>query len=80
MILNKLNHKQVGERMTIGERIVQERNKLNLSQKALAEEIGIAQGLLSRIENDNKMPPIQLIYQMAKIFEITPSELFKGVN
>ena len=66
--------------MTIGERIVQERNKLNLSQKALAEEIGIAQGLLSPIENDNKMPPIQLIYQMAKIFEITPSELFKGVN
>lgn len=66
--------------MTIGERIVQERNRLELTQRELAEEIGIAQGLLSRIENDNKMPPIQLIYQMAKIFEITPSELFKGVN
>ena len=66
--------------MTIGERIAHERNKLNLSQREFAEEIGIAQGLLSRIESDNKMPPIQLIYQMTQIFGITPSELFEGVN
>lgn len=66
--------------MTIGEKIAQERNKLNLSQREFAEDIGIAQGLLSRIENDNKTPSLQLIYQMTQIFGITPSELFEGVN
>ncbi len=66
--------------MTIGERIAQERNKLNLSQRELANEIGIASGLLSRIENDNKAPSISILYQLTEIFSITLSELFEGVN
>ncbi|RUO23145.1 hypothetical protein CWE08_00375 [Aliidiomarina iranensis] len=42
--------------MTLGERLKQRRNELELSQPALAEKMGIEQSFLSKLENDRSLP------------------------
>lgn len=42
--------------MTLGERLKQRRNELDLSQPALAERMGIEQSFLSKLENDRSLP------------------------
>ncbi len=49
VILMEINHKDIGFR--IGER----RRKLNISQKDLAEQIGISSKYLSNIETARRM-------------------------
>ena len=43
--------------MTLGERVKQRREFFKLSQEQLAKQAGIAQGLLSRIENGHTPSP-----------------------
>lgn len=52
---------------SIGERILNLRKKQNLSQKELAEKVGITEASLSRYENNLREPKAEII---AKISEI----------
>lgn len=61
--------------MTFGERIVYFREKRGLSQKALAELIGITANRLYYYEKDKRQPDVALIKAIAKAHAITGDDL-----
>lgn len=60
---------------TIGQKISIERLSRKWTQAALADELGIAQSLLSDIENDKVSPKWDLITNIADKFEIPVNNL-----
>ena len=61
--------------MTFGERIVHFRKKLGLSQKELAEHIGITANCLYYYEKDKRQPTVELIREIANALSISGDEL-----
>lgn len=64
--------------MTLGERIYEYRNKINLSQEKLAEKIGVTRQTVSKWETDQSTPDFDKIGPLCDLFEITTDELIKG--
>jgi len=61
--------------MTIGETIHYLRLQQGLSQKALSKLCGISRNSISRYENDEVMPRMPQLNQIAKVFDMTAVEL-----
>lgn len=53
-----------------------ERAKLNITQKKLAEEIGVARQTIHSIENEKFNPSIELALRLAHFFKLPVDELF----
>lgn len=70
------NHAQEEMTMTIGKKIAQYRRKLNITQEALATQLGVSNQAVSKWEADTCCPDIQLLPKLADIFEVTLDELF----
>ena len=51
--------------MTIGENIKNIRKKANLSQKALAEKLGVSQQMIAQYEKGKRQPKIETIDKIA---------------
>lgn len=66
--------------MTLGERLLQYRNRINMSQEQLAEKIGVTRQTISKWETDQSTPDFNKIEPLCEIFHITPDELIKGEN
>lgn len=64
--------------MTLGERLFMYRNKVNMSQEKLAEEIGVTRQTISKWETDQSMPDFDKIEPLCEVFKITPDELIRG--
>lgn len=64
--------------MTLGERLFQYRNSINLSQEKLAEKIGVTRQTISKWETDQSTPDFDKIEPLCKVFGITTDELIKG--
>lgn len=64
--------------MTLGERLFMYRNKVNMSQEKLAEEIGVTRQTISKWETDQSMPDFDKIEPLCEVFGITPDELIRG--
>ena len=60
--------------MTIGEKIKYYRNLNGLSQRSLAQKLGIFYTAVGKWENDAYVPSIVYIMKMCKIFKITIDE------
>ena len=60
---------------TFGKRLVSARNKLNLSQKDLAEKLGITPTRLNYYEKDKREPDISMIKKIASILKVDPNFL-----
>lgn len=54
------------------------RSKKNLSQKALADKVGISVSYVSMLERGQRSPPLETIEKMAKALGVTPSALLGG--
>ena len=63
--------------MTLGERLFMYRNKVNMSQEKLAEEIGVTRQTISKWETDQSMPDFDKIEPLCEVFGITPDELIR---
>ncbi len=63
------------KKMNIGEIILKNRKRLNLTQDALAVKLGISNQSVSKWESDKCCPDIELLPQLADIFEISIDEL-----
>ncbi len=63
---------------TIGNRIGQLRRKKGMSQEALAEKLGVSAQAVSKWENDQSCPDIQLLPQLARVLDTTVDELLTG--
>ncbi len=53
-----------------------ERAKLNITQKKLAEEIGVARQTIHSIENEKFTPSVELALKLAKFFDVSVDDLF----
>jgi len=51
------------------------RGKKKLSQKALADKVGISVSYVSMLERGQRSPPLETIERMAKALGVTPAAL-----
>lgn len=63
--------------MTIGQKIIQLRSSMGISQEKLAELLGVSRQSVSKWEMDHTIPQIDKILQIANIFSITCDELIR---
>ncbi len=54
------------------------RAKKKLSQKALADKVGISVSYVSMLERGQRSPPLETIERMAKALSVTPASLLGG--
>lgn len=59
-----------------GRRILQRRIECDISQKAMAEAIGVAQSTYSLYENGRREPDMDKILKISRVLHITVDELF----
>ena len=64
--------------MTLGERLFQYRNSINMSQEKLAEKIGVTRQTISKWETNQSTPDFDKIEPLCEVFGITTEELIKG--
>lgn len=61
--------------MTLGKRIAANRRRLGLTQDQLAEQLGVTAQAVSKWENDQSCPDINILPRLAAIFDISTDEL-----
>ena len=63
--------------MTLGEKIKNLRNNNNITQEKLSKMLNINRNNLSRIETDKSAPTSDILYNLAKIFNISIDTLLE---
>ena len=61
--------------MNMGERMKMRREELGLSQRDLAERVGVSSPMICWIERGTKQPSLQLGYIIAEVLQVTVSWL-----
>ena len=61
---------------TLGRRVALERQKLNLTQEALAEKVGVQKRWISRVEN-GWVPGFKTLLLIAQALDLDPCEFFQ---
>lgn len=64
--------------MTLGERLLEYRNRVGLSQEKLAEKVGVTRQTVSKWETNQSTPDFDKIIPLCEILDITTEELIKG--
>ncbi|GAB2559638.1 helix-turn-helix domain-containing protein [Spirosoma areae] len=64
--------------MSIGISIRQQRDKRKMSQRLLADLVGVAQSTISHWESELSSPNGEEIKKLAEVFEISVADLFPG--
>ncbi len=54
------------------------RSKKGLSQKALADDVGISVSYVSMLERGMRSPPLETVERMARALKGSPAALFGG--
>jgi transcriptional regulator with XRE-family HTH domain len=57
--------------LNIGDKIIQLRKQLNLSQNELAEKINVSRTIIGNYERNTNLPSIEILLKMAKTFNVT---------
>jgi len=66
--------------VNIGERLRQIRQIYNISAKKLARELEVDPSTISKIENNQALPSIELLLKICEYFKITPADFFDNVS
>lgn len=66
------------DKKKMGERLAELRNNKNETQEVVAEVIGITTEYLSKIENDKKMPSMEVTKSLAEYYDTTLDYLVYG--
>lgn len=76
-MMRKNTHDQnVATSETIGERIRRERLALGMTQRQLADEVGVGVPHISKVEAGRENPGDPLLRSLARVFKVDPDELF----
>jgi len=67
-------------RKKLGQRVRSLREKGGWSQEAFAYEKKFGRAFMSALENGKKDVRFSTLCKLARAFDITPSELLKGIN
>ncbi len=54
------------------------RSKRKMSQKALADKVGISVSYVAMLERGQRSPPLETIEKMARALGVTPANLLAG--
>ena len=65
-------------KMSLGERLLQYRKSINISQDQLAEKIGVTRQTISKWETNQSTPDFDKIVPLCEVFGISTDELIKG--
>ena len=57
--------------MTMGQRIAERRKKIDLSQEALGEKLGVSRQAISKWESDGAVPEIDKLIALSKLFGVS---------
>lgn len=60
--------------MQLGQRIKQRRQELNLSQREMAEQVGLTPGFMSQIEHDLITPSIESLRKISEVLDVPLSD------
>ena len=63
--------------MTLGQKIIQLRSNIGISQEKLAELLGVSRQSVSKWEMDQSMPQIDKVLQLADVFSLSCDELLR---
>lgn len=63
-----------------GERLKELRGKHNLTQEDLADKVGVDRSYMGFLERGEKNPTLRNLIRIAKSFDVSLSELFKGIS
>lgn len=66
------------DQIKMGRFIFQQRKEINLTQKQLAEKLGVSDKTISKWENGDRMPDIALLQLLCQTLEIDVNELLSG--
>lgn len=69
-----------GFNMGIGKNIEKYRKRKNLMQKELATLLGVTPQAVSNYESDISSPKEPILFKILDVLEITPNELFTGID
>ena len=64
---------------TLANNIRAERNRNNFSQEVLADKICVSKSTISLIERGLQTPSVFLVYDIAKILDVSIEDLLKGI-
>ena len=64
----------------IGTKLKQLRRQRNISQIALAKQLGVSKSVISSYENDIHLPPYDMLLQMARLFGVSTDYLLGASN
>ena len=59
----------------LGERIKERRWQMGLTQKDLAERLGVTGSAISSYENNTRLPSFEILIKMSRVFHMTTDEL-----
>jgi len=65
---------------TMGQRVLSGRTALNMTQRRLAELVGVGAPYMSKIEHDAETPGEQLVARIAETLGLNPDELLLSVG
>ena len=64
--------------MSLGERLIELRKNMHLSQEEVAEKLGVTRQTVSKWETDQSTPDFDKIEPICKLYSITTDELISG--
>ncbi len=62
----------------IGNFLAELRKEQNLTQEALGEKLGVTNKTVSRWENGNYLPPVEMLQELSKLYNVSINELLCG--
>ena len=62
----------------IGNFLAELRKEQGLTQEALGEKIGVTNKTVSRWENGNYLPPVEMLQELSKLYDISINEILCG--
>lgn len=62
----------------IGSFLAELRKDKNLTQEELGEQIGVTNKTVSRYENGNYLPPVEILQMLSKLYDVSINELLSG--
>lgn len=62
----------------IGNFLAELRKDRNLTQEELGEQVGVTNKTVSRWENGNYLPPVEILQMLSKLYNVSINELLSG--
>lgn len=62
----------------IGKFLAELRREQNLTQEQLAEHLGTSNKTISRWENGNYMPPVEMLMELSRFYSVSINEILSG--